>query len=82
MNLFVKNEADKEKALEFYHNMVDYAIEVKGTFSAEHGVGKIKREFLLKMYSSSEVEEMKVLKRKFDPKLLFGYDTLFFNGES
>lgn len=80
-NLFVKNEEDKAKALQFYNNMVNLALEYKGTFSAEHGVGKIKRPFMAKMYLESEIEGMKSIKRKFDPNDLIGRNTIFFDRE-
>ena len=39
-----------------------------GTVSAEHGIGKLKREFLIRMYGQKGVEEMRRLRRLFDPK--------------
>lgn len=78
-NLFVKNETDKMKAEVFYHEMVNLAIQFEGTFSAEHGVGKIKREFMKAMYSEKEIDGMKNIKKIFDPKNLIGQNTLFFD---
>jgi len=80
-NLFVKNENDKTKAEQFYNNMVELAIEYKGTFSAEHGVGKIKRPFMKRMYSEKEIEGMRNIKDIFDPKNLIGINTIFFDRE-
>lgn len=81
-NLFVKNENDKSKAIEFYNEMVNLAIEFDGTFSAEHGVGKIKRPFMSVMYSVAELNEMRQIKNIFDPKNLIGQNTLFFDRQS
>jgi len=76
-NLFVKSDEEKSKAEFFYNYMVDNAIENNGTFSAEHGVGKIKRPFMTKMYSEEELNGMRKVKEAIDPKYLFGRDTIF-----
>jgi D-lactate dehydrogenase (cytochrome) len=47
-----------------------------GTISAEHGVGKLKREALKIMYGEKHILEMAALKRIFDPKGLLGAGTL------
>lgn len=76
-NLFVKSDEEKSKAELFYNYMVDNAIENDGTFSAEHGVGKIKRPFMSKMYSEEELMGMREVKEAIDPNYLFGRDTIF-----
>lgn len=76
-NLFVKTEEEKQKAEYFYNYMVEDALENNGTFSAEHGVGKIKRPFMEKMYSKEELEGMRIVKEAFDPNYLFGRNTIF-----
>ena len=48
-----------------------------GAVSAEHGVGKLKRDFLAIMYGSAHIEEMAALKKAFDPKGIFGRGNLF-----
>jgi len=40
---------------------------LKGSFSAEHGIGKLKREELKKYNSSIEVNLMHSIKKSFDP---------------
>ncbi len=79
-NLFVKSEEDKVKAEEFYHYMMKLAVELDGTISAEHGIGKIKRPYMKYMFSDEEIEGMQNVKKAFDPKSLLALDTLFFNG--
>lgn len=78
-NLFVKSEEDKVKAEEFYHDMMKLAIELDGTISAEHGIGKIKRPYMKYMFSDEEIKGMQEVKKAFDPKNLMALDTLFFN---
>jgi D-lactate dehydrogenase (cytochrome) len=79
-NLFVKSEEDKVKADVFYHDMMKLAIELDGTISAEHGIGKIKRPYMKYMFTDDEIKGMQEVKKAFDPKNLMALDTLFFNG--
>ena len=48
-----------------------------GTVSAEHGVGKIKRDFLLAMYGEEGVAQMAAVKRALDPAGILGRGNLF-----
>ena len=45
----------------------DLAISHKGSFSAEHGVGKLKREDLVRYSSDVEIDMMKTIKKSLDP---------------
>jgi len=78
-NLFVKSEEDKIKAEEFYHYMMKLAIELDGTISAEHGIGKIKRPYMKYMFNDEEINGMRKIKNTFDQKNLLALDTLFFD---
>lgn len=80
-NLFVKSEDDRVKAENFYHNMMKLAIELEGTISAEHGIGKIKRPYMKYMFTDEEIRGMMNVKKALDPKNLMALDTLFFNRE-
>jgi FAD/FMN-containing dehydrogenase len=46
----------------------DLVDELGGSFSAEHGVGRLKRQYLPKYRGSSEIELMRTLKKALDPK--------------
>jgi FAD/FMN-containing dehydrogenase len=48
------------------------AVEMGGTVSAEHGLGKLKLDYLKLMYSEDEIRGMEAIKRAIDPNLLFG----------
>lgn len=52
-------------------------IKMGGTISAEHGVGKLKRELLLAMYGERAIHEMRAVKSVFDPDGLLGQGNLF-----
>jgi D-lactate dehydrogenase (cytochrome)/glycolate oxidase len=60
--------------------MVEFArkaVELGGTVSAEHGVGKRKAGLLEIQFSPAEIEAMKQVKRRLDPQWLLGQGTLF-----
>lgn len=48
-----------------------------GTVSAEHGIGKLKRDFLSIMYGEAGIAEMRRLKTLFDPKGLMNQGNMF-----
>jgi D-lactate dehydrogenase (cytochrome) len=56
---------------------VKRAVEVGGTISAEHGIGKLKREYLRLLYSDEHLREMAALKRAFDPAGILGRGNIF-----
>ena len=45
----------------------DLAVEFGGTFSAEHGIGQLKRGEMVRHKSASELETMRRIKAAFDP---------------
>jgi D-lactate dehydrogenase (cytochrome) len=46
----------------------DLVHELGGTFSAEHGVGVLKKPYLARYRSATEIELMRALKRALDPE--------------
>jgi FAD/FMN-containing dehydrogenase len=48
-----------------------------GTVSAEHGLGKRKAHFLKLQYSEEDLEKMRAVKRRLDPKGILGRGTLW-----
>ncbi len=61
-----------DRAKKFYTEVMELALKLEGTISAEHGIGVMKREGLeMEMkYRKSEraLEIMREIKRVFDPK--------------
>lgn len=53
------------------------AIDLGGTVSAEHGIGKIKKKYLQQMIGVTGIESMKKIKNVLDPKNLLGKGNLF-----
>jgi FAD/FMN-containing dehydrogenase len=66
-------QAGKALMLEFARK----AVSLGGTVAAEHGIGKSKRDLLRLMYSESEIEAMKSIKRRLDPEWLLGQGVIF-----
>jgi FAD/FMN-containing dehydrogenase len=54
-----------------------HAVALGGTVSAEHGLGKRKAHFLQLQYSEEDLEKMRAVKRKLDPKGILGRGTLW-----
>jgi FAD/FMN-containing dehydrogenase len=68
-------EADRAKAL-----MVEFArkaVDLGGTVSAEHGLGKHKRHLLEIQFTPEEIDRMRAVKRRLDPQNLLGRGNLF-----
>ncbi len=66
-------EAGQQLMLEFAR----HAVELGGTVSAEHGLGKRKRHLLELQYTPAEIESMKQVKRRLDPGWLLNRGNLF-----
>jgi D-lactate dehydrogenase (cytochrome) len=52
-------------------------VHLKGTISAEHGIGKMKREYLLLMYGEGVIRQMARLKLVFDPNKILNIGNIF-----
>ena len=77
VNILPRDDSEAATARDIYLRFVKRAIEVGGTLSAEHGVGKLKREYLKLLYSEKNLREMAALKRAFDPAAILGRGTMF-----
>lgn len=53
------------------------AVELGGTVSAEHGLGKRKAHLLALQYSKEQIDAMKAVKWQLDPNWILGRGTLF-----
>jgi FAD/FMN-containing dehydrogenase len=54
-----------------------HAVELGGTVSAEHGLGKRKAHLLALQYTPDQMEAMKAVKRRLDPRWLLNRGNLF-----
>ncbi|HEX8187842.1 MAG TPA: FAD-binding oxidoreductase [Pyrinomonadaceae bacterium] len=77
VNILPRDDAEQAAARETYGRFVERAVSLGGTLSAEHGVGKIKREYLRALYGERHLREMAELKRAFDPACVLGRGNVF-----
>ena len=77
VNILPRDDAEGARAREFYVQFLKYAAAVGGTLSAEHGVGKLKREYLRLFYSDDELRALAAVKRALDPNGILGRGNIF-----
>ncbi|MGH9875459.1 MAG: FAD-binding oxidoreductase [Pyrinomonadaceae bacterium] len=77
VNILPLDDAEAAKAREIYLQFLKRAAAVGGTLSAEHGIGKLKREYLPLFYSDENLRGMAALKRAFDPNGILGRGNIF-----
>ena len=66
---FLPSKNQLATAKEIYQKLVDKVLEWEGTISAEHGIGKLKKTYFEQMAGRSSIEELKTIKKLFDPEL-------------
>jgi D-lactate dehydrogenase (cytochrome) len=77
INMLPTSESQLDIALDVYRQLMDFAIAVNGTVSAEHGIGKLKRTYLAKMVGPDALCEMQGIKSMLDHQWLLNRGTLF-----
>lgn len=70
LNILPSSHDEFMTAKALYRDFVTRTIELGGTLSAEHGIGKLKAEYLVKMFGPEGVAEMVRVKKSFDPNLI------------
>ena len=77
VNILPRDDSEGARARDLYVQFLEYAASVGGTLSAEHGVGKLKRDYLRLFYTDSQLREMAALKKAFDPNGILGRGNIF-----
>ena len=77
VNILPRNMEELEQGKKIYKIFAQKAVEFGGSVSAEHGIGKIKHEYLQIMYGDEGIEQMRTVKTKLDPTGLFNRDNIF-----
>ncbi len=77
VNILPRDDSEGARARELYVQFVKYAASVGGTLSAEHGVGKLKREYLRLFYSDDQLRGLAALKFSLDPNGILGRGNIF-----
>src|SRR5262249_14798334 len=76
VNLFADPDG-LDRATALLAEFATYAVTLGGTVSAEHGLGKRKAHLLPCQYSRAQIETMKSVKHRLDPRNILGRGTLF-----
>ena len=80
-NMIIPEMNSNQSYLKIRDNIYSYinklADDFEGSFSAEHGIGQIKKSSLLKFKSEYEINLMKNLKKIFDPKNILNPGKIF-----
>ena len=77
VNVLPHDHDDFARGKALYQQWARWVTDAGGAVSAEHGVGKLKRDFLAVMYGPDHIREMARLKRQLDPRGALGRGNLF-----
>jgi FAD/FMN-containing dehydrogenase len=75
VNIF-SDPANPAPATDLLRDFAREAVALGGTVSAEHGLGKRKRNLLELQYSAADLDAMRAVKRRLDPGNILGRGTL------
>jgi D-lactate dehydrogenase (cytochrome) len=76
LNILPRNREEFLLAKALYREFVGKTLQLGGTLSAEHGIGKLKAEYLVGMYHESGIREMVRVKKYLDPFLVLNRGNL------
>ena len=77
LNLLPTSKEELETAKQLYRGICRAAVEFGGCVSAEHGIGKLKRDHFRDMAGSEAIAQFQRLKRHIDPNWILGRGNLF-----
>lgn len=76
-NMLPKDKEQNELAIKLYREFCERSVKAGGTISAEHGIGKLKREYFALMYPEEVILQMFEIKRTLDPNRILNYGNIF-----
>ncbi len=77
INIIPDNIKELIKAKELYKDFAKKAVSLKGSVAAEHGIGRLKKEFLKIQFTEEEIKLMREIKNKLDPKAILNLGVLW-----
>ena len=77
VNILPRTEEEVTEGRALMLEFARKAVELGGTVSAEHGLGKRKRHLLALQYTPEQISWMRAVKARLDPQGLFGRGNLF-----
>ncbi|MEM3678025.1 MAG: FAD-binding oxidoreductase [Candidatus Bathyarchaeia archaeon] len=77
VNLLPRDVRELSQAKGVVLELARMAVKLGGSISGEHGIGKIKRDFLKVMYGESQIKLMQRIKKALDPHLILCPGNIF-----
>lgn len=77
VNVLPKNAEEYQSAKAMFKNWARIVSQMGGAVSAEHGVGKLKADFLVEMYGQEGIRQMRECKYALDSERMLGIGSLF-----
>jgi FAD/FMN-containing dehydrogenase len=77
VNILPKSESEFKAGQDLMLEFARHAVELGGTVSAEHGLGKRKAHLLALQYTPAQIEAMKEVKRHLDPNWILNRGNIF-----
>jgi FAD/FMN-containing dehydrogenase len=77
VNILPNSQAEFDAGQRLMLDFARQAVVLGGTVSAEHGLGKRKAHLLALQYSPEQIESMRAVKRRLDPRWLLNRGNLF-----
>ena len=77
VNILPRDMQELKSALELFEDFARRAVELGGSVSAEHGIGKLKQKFFHLMYTSAQIEQMWQVKLTLDQNVILNPGVLF-----
>ena len=75
--LNLDNDEEYKRLCSIKAEMYEFAKDLGGTISAEHGVGLEKKHYLSNVLDKSVIEYMKLIKKVFDPNNILNPEKIF-----
>lgn len=76
-NIISRSSEEYKRAHELFKQWAREVVKMGGSVSAEHGVGKLKTDYVEIMFSPEDIEAMRRVKLAFDPANLIGVGNIF-----
>lgn len=77
VNILSRSEEEYARGKGLFLKWASRVAAWNGSVSAEHGVGKLKKEYLMKMYGAGFVDDMRKVKQALDPRGILCRDNVF-----
>ncbi len=76
VNMLPRTDDELFRAKSLYQSFAKKAVHLGGSVSAEHGIGKLKKDYLLLQYPKEYIAEMQVIKKTLDSRGILNPGTM------